>query len=282
MKHFWVIFFALISLSAHAQITNPFTQELHKSTTLDTARYKVAYQLRYKRHPADKEYISDVRHVYIGKRHVKDFSDLLFHYDSICTEEAKRGSTTRSNCPGEPWPIELIVNHAHRKADIQYRMPIQTGVLCFRQDVPPYDWTFTEETDTILGYRCTRATTSFAGRDYTAWFSTDISLPFGPYKFGGLPGLILKIQDSEAQFVWEAIGFQKTKIPILKYRYRGEKKCTAEEAGKIIARIFKSPFAFLTAGGGKITVSDSYGRPQKSSDTESYTIPYKPLEIVSR
>ncbi len=159
-------------------------------------------------------------------------------------------------------------------------MPLQTGALCFQQDVPQFSWNFTEETDTVLGYVCSKATVSFAGRSYEAWYTEELPLSFGPYKFSGLPGLILKIQDNESQYIWEAIGFEKSNAQILTYTYEGEEKCSAKEAGKTIARIFKSPLSFISAsmGGGKITMLDKNGKIKERSDTES-SIPYKSLEI---
>ena len=269
-----------MSFTVHAQITAPFPQNLQKKNALDTARYKVTYNLKYKNHPVDKNYLSDVRNVYIGKRYVRDFSDIIFHFDSLCTEASRHGAMTRSNIQGNPWPIELIVEGG-KKADIKYRMPLQTGVLNFQQDLPQFNWQFIEGTDTIIGYPCSKATVSFAGRNYTAWYTQEIPLPFGPYKFGGLPGLILRIQDSEEQYIWEAIGFERSNAQILTYKYEGEKKCSVEEASKTIARIFKSPLSFISAsmGGGKITMLDKNGKVKKSNDADSYTIPYKSLEI---
>lgn len=280
MKHLFVIICVFISFAANAQITTPFPQELQKSSVIDTARYKVTYSLKYKNHPDDKNYLSDVRNVYIGKHHVKDFSDIIFHFDSLCTESVKRGAMTNPNIQGQPWPIELIVDQPRRKADIKYRMPLQTGALCFQQDVPQFSWNFTEETDTVLGYVCSKATVSFAGRSYEAWYTEELPLSFGPYKFSGLPGLILKIQDNESQYIWEAIGFEKSNAQILTYTYEGEKKCSAKDAGKTIARIFKSPLSFISAsmGGGKIKMLDKNGKIKERSDTES-SIPYKSLEI---
>lgn len=64
----------------------------------------------------------------------------------------------------------------------------------------------------ILGYQCKKANTSFAGRNYTAWFTTEIPISEGPYKFRGLPGLILKISDSEKQHVFTIIAIEKPKF----------------------------------------------------------------------
>jgi GLPGLI family protein len=45
----------------------------------------------------------------------------------------------------------------------------------------------------INGYTCNKAITKFRGREYEAWFTTQIPINFGPFKFNGLPGLIISI-----------------------------------------------------------------------------------------
>ena len=62
----------------------------------------------------------------------------------------------------------------------------------------PFDWHVHEDVrkDT-LGYACYKASTHFRGRDYTAWFTPDIPIPFGPWKFGGLPGLIIHLHSND-------------------------------------------------------------------------------------
>ena len=54
----------------------------------------------------------------------------------------------------------------------------------------------------ILGLNCKKATCRFAGRSYEAWFTPDIPVNDGPYKFSGLPGLIVKVQDSENEHIF--------------------------------------------------------------------------------
>jgi GLPGLI family protein len=67
----------------------------------------------------------------------------------------------------------------------------------------PMKWTLTKETKEILGYKCKSATTTFRGRSYTAFYAPKIPVSDGPWKFGGLPGLILEVNsnDDEVRFV---------------------------------------------------------------------------------
>lgn len=57
------------------------------------------------------------------------------------------------------------------------------------------DWTITEESDTILNLPVIKAYKTEDpdfGKTFV-WFTTQIPIPAGPYRYSGLPGLILKI-----------------------------------------------------------------------------------------
>lgn len=75
----------------------------------------------------------------------------------------------------------------------------------------PMRWVIGNETAVIDSLTCTRATTDFRGRKYIAWFSYEISLPFGPWKLGGLPGLIVHVEDSERNLVISLERFSQSK-----------------------------------------------------------------------
>lgn len=52
----------------------------------------------------------------------------------------------------------------------------------------------------IMGYNCKRATSSFHGREWEAWYSEEIPINDGPFKFFGLPGLILEINSNDNDY----------------------------------------------------------------------------------
>ncbi|PIQ47444.1 MAG: hypothetical protein COW03_15065 [Cytophagales bacterium CG12_big_fil_rev_8_21_14_0_65_40_12] len=58
-------------------------------------------------------------------------------------------------------------------------------------------WRIEKRTKDIASYKCYRASTTFRGREYIAWFSPDIPFDVGPWKFNGLPGMILEVSDKE-------------------------------------------------------------------------------------
>lgn len=79
------------------------------------------------------------------------------------------------------------------------------------KDVEELKWEITKTNQTINGYSCTLATTTFANRKYKAWFTSEIPINGGPYKFKGLPGLIIKIEDEQKHYIFELESFQKSK-----------------------------------------------------------------------
>lgn len=65
-------------------------------------------------------------------------------------------------------------------------------------------WKLSSETMKIKNFVCKKAFTTFRGRNYVAWYAPSIPIPAGPFKFGGLPGLILNIADDKNEVAFYA------------------------------------------------------------------------------
>lgn len=283
MKQLILFICAILCIEVSAQET--CSRIIDKATPVDTARYKVTYSLKYKFHPDIRDAYSDTRIVQIGKRNIKDYSDIINHFDSLATEQIRLGADSYSNVSGNPWPLEIIRPIRGEKADLKYRLST-SAFFVYSDSVPTLEWSFCDEaTDSIMGYDCRKATAEFAGRNYTAWFTPEIPLPFGPYKFCGLPGLILKIEDAEQQFAWEAIGFERTNNPIMEYTYRdgNDKRCSAADVEKTLVRYFKSPVGFMISEMGgdsnRVHIVGKDGKVMNNAVATRMSVPYIPLEI---
>lgn len=69
--------------------------------------------------------------------------------------------------------------------------------------LPKLEWDLSHADTLKIGtYICNKATTRFRGRNYIAWYTNDIAITFGPWKFHGLPGLILDMYDETHKFEW--------------------------------------------------------------------------------
>lgn len=69
---------------------------------------------------------------------------------------------------------------------------------------PTFDWKIGNETKEILGYQCKKATMTFRERNYIAWFTPKIPVSDEPWKFEGLPDLILEITNDNSKIKIEA------------------------------------------------------------------------------
>ena len=74
-----------------------------------------------------------------------------------------------------------------------------------------FDWKITTDKEKIGEYNTQKATTEFGGRKWTAWFATEIPFQDGPYKFYGLPGLIVKVEDEGKNYSWLLSGNKSIK-----------------------------------------------------------------------
>ena len=81
----------------------------------------------------------------------------------------------------------------------------------FYEETPEeWHWEIGDATKNILGYECVEATTNFHGRKWTVWFTPEIPVHNGPWKFDGLPGLILEAIADGNQYHFVATGVQQT------------------------------------------------------------------------
>jgi len=74
-------------------------------------------------------------------------------------------------------------------------------------------WKILSEKQKVGEYNAQKATTSFGGREWTAWFTSDIPFQDGPYKFYGLPGLIVKIEDATGSHTMTLVGNKAIPTP---------------------------------------------------------------------
>lgn len=116
-----------------------------------------------------------------------------------------------------------------------------------------YDWKITNDTATILGYPCKRATTfsTRSKKQYSAWFTADLPFSAGPNSFYGLPGLILKIESDDK--LYSSIAYAISKPTALTQTIAINKQAqrsTYEEYQKMESAIKNNPDLLLQGARG--------------------------------
>ncbi|TJZ50050.1 GLPGLI family protein [Sphingobacterium olei] len=106
----------------------------------------------------------------------------------------------------------------------------QPSNVKFYSEKVKLDWVLATDTMTIQGFQCQKAYTQFAGRGWTVWFTLDIPIEEGPYKFRGLPGLILNAASDDGTWQFDFKSFNK--IQVSRYIYTEDeikKRWTSKE-----------------------------------------------------
>ena len=102
----------------------------------------------------------------------------------------------------------------NNKKEILFFNSISSHIFLIKDNYNDLKWNITNETQTIAGYECIKATTNYRGREWIAWFTPQIPLPFGPWKLHGLPGLILETYDITKRFTLKAVKIENMKSDI--------------------------------------------------------------------
>ncbi len=137
----------------------------------------------------------------------------------------------------------------------------------YKEAIPKIAWQMEEGNRTVAGYACQKATCHLYGRNYMAWYAPEIPISKGPYKFSGLPGLILQIEDDRQQVSWTCIGLEKQAEEIF---FTEQEYIKTDKARflKSFNNFKRDPLTHYQSA-GKVTPTS--GKPQK-------TFHYNPIE----
>ena len=275
----------VVAQPKNAYCPTPNHRGAGKMNIIDTTRIRVWYAFNADDVKNVNTYI-DQQRLDIGKRVNKYYSDFLFRSDSLI------GAWTKSH-PGSRSAPRFLGNGGKKKetwSEYEYSdLFISNGKLTeyatmpqslgkynayYTEPYPLQQWKMGAETQTILGHRCQKATCHWRGRDFVAWFAPDIPVKAGPWKFGGLPGLILKLQDTAGVYRFEALQISSRPYPIYKYDFKAYRASTREKVWKM-QKTFNENW-FKAADYHKASV-DAAGNVVMG-EAVSKSTPYEPLE----
>jgi Protein of unknown function (Porph_ging). len=197
----------------------PLNVIAQKSQGVDIAQYKCFYNFEQISDTAEMKYYEEELLVlqigdkftksYSYKDHIADSLSALPNRQELMAQLMKEQGVAgvRSIHRGF-FPSSVYRNYKEEKMTITDKIFVDN--FYFEDELSPQDWKILEEVTTILDYPCQKAICSFRGRNYEAWFAPDIPVSEGPWKFYGLPGLIMKINDTQHHYKFEIIGFQQT------------------------------------------------------------------------
>ena len=290
---FLIMLTAAYSLNAQTVSRQNVPQE-----TLDSAYIKCSYTLHFVVDPQRPQNVTtEEMALLIGRNVSSFFSYTRFQHDSLMANlppEQMATAILQANSNGRSggrFTYELFKNYPEGQITTTDRIAMNAFKYEEPYELP--EWEILPETKVILGYNCQKATTSFRGRDYVAWFTPDIPISNGPWKFAGLPGLILNIADTQNHYVFECSGIETPteKLPIT---MRRENYATVSKSdfNRVYERFLRDPMGSinLSGGSGQVTTADGQvvnvqavgvrRTDTSGSPTSPASTPYNPIELV--
>jgi GLPGLI family protein len=215
MRKIILIFTLMLSYSSFTHAG--FGEE--KTKIIDEAKFIAHYTLAYKEDtlnldkPRKEEFLlflGDHLSRFIGKTNYQ----IQLEWKAIKTKEENKQWFNNFAMSGVKFRFyhEFHKNYPEGKMTCYHH--ITAGPFLYEEDLKLFDWQLTNITDTIAGYTVHQATTYFGGRSWIAWFSPEIPFNDGPYKFNGLPGLIIKVQDTQMHYDFELNSIEKPEEPV--------------------------------------------------------------------
>jgi len=188
--------------------------------------YTILYDYNFQPSKSDTALrLTEVMMLQVGKTASYYLAQNQYLNDSTIFELAKEADATGIMPSQTTRPYEVKVMYKVFKESDSRKMVFfsRFGLhqVYYTDSLPAHDWTLHPEEMNVLGHVCKKATTSFAGRNYIAWYAPDIQISDGPYKFYGLPGLILSIYDSEKQHMFTATSIAERKQAVALKKWGG-------------------------------------------------------------
>ena len=246
-------------------------------TIFGDAQYRAYYEKQYRDDPSVPQAYHWMQVLQIGRNYQAflDYGDL--RRDSIWNAAAK-GRKSYGEIEAD---LDVAFNDTFSKQKLVFDRArgivnayerIFISTYHYTEPIPQLQWTVARGDSTVLGYPCHKATTHFRGRDYIAWYTEEIPFPYGPFKFGGLPGLITCIYDTQREHIYTLVGFEKA--PSEDYIYERARRMWFETKREVVAKLQRNyheqPDLFT---------SDIVVRDPKSKAVKHHSKPYNPIEL---
>ena len=220
---------------------------LHAQEIEDAFKYRASYRLTYQPSTIDTAISSETMRLYLGDQVSKYMSMGKDLKDSIKVDISRgfdqEAYRARAEKTKTEFDFTIYKNIPNQK--IAYHLTVLADHLNYEEELSLFNWVIEPASKTINGFQAQKATTNFAGRDYTAWFTPEIAIADGPYKFNGLPGLILEVRDSKNHYVFELESFEELSDPVI---YEPEERFISTTKKKLLRtkrQFDEDPFAAL-------------------------------------
>lgn len=268
----------LLAVCARAQIDVFTALDLEKGEPCDTARYLVYYNMKCVTDTSSshRTFVDDIMRLELGDRVHCFYSYKGYQADSANAVIMANGGSSFTGGGNVLWRLYKNYPSAGKTSFLE---KFGTDRFVCVEDYASPAWTpMPDSSAVILGYPCALAVATYKGRTWYAWYTEDIPLDAGPWKLGGLPGLILRAYDARRHYVFDASGMEEA-VPRTLIYYKGVKyePVSRKTLNDIYRRYYADPVGYITNNPKvKVTIRDKQGNELPGPKDE----PYNPIELA--
>lgn len=276
-----VCWLAVMSLQAQMVINIVNTDEVMNAETIEPAEFTAQYEMTLLNDTVKTQSRQEeTMMLKIGKNSSRFYSYSKYMVDSLVAEAKTNGSSqevimdiVKKYVPKVSY--QIYKNYPSGKVTTLDRLAM-SNFRCEEANEKP-EWEILPDTMKILSYPCQKATCRFKGRDYEAWFTTEIPRSEGPWKLYGLPGLILKAQDRQGHYTFECTALIQNHGEDLLFPGKGYEPIKRKDLNRVYERYVADPVGFVTSMAPNVTIKihGEDGQPVKAPKN----IPYNPIEL---
>ncbi len=190
------------------------------SKVLDSANLRITYTLSWKEDTNNLEHVRHEDMILLVGKETSTFLSKNFYQFWLIGRKAERDGRLDEFLDGTEiknfrtrYSYTIYKNYPVGR--ITYTDKVMPTFLQYDEDLNTFKWQLTNLVDTIGDYVAHCAYTDYGGRHWVAWYTTDIPINDGPYKFRGLPGLIIRLYDDQEYYVFNMVSIEHSDEPLL-------------------------------------------------------------------
>lgn len=214
-----------------------FSQESNNYEVLDKVKLMVNYKLTWRNDSTTPKIGKQENMILLIGNETSSFQSLGYYryrefqmsnHDASAIEYERMVQETTSSIS-----YRIYKNHPKGRITVMEYVPF-TGYFEYAEDIPNFNWEIMEDTMRIEGYLAQKAVCEYGGRTWEAWFTEELPFNDGPYKFCGLPGLILNMIDARRDY---RFFFQSIEVPEEGTTIKWENKETVKTTKKGLFKV---------------------------------------------
>lgn len=163
--------------------------------------YRYIYDVIYKKDSTSEMMTKENYNLDINKDEILYYTRDYFIADSLINNNIPFPNNSKLNTSN-------ILRHKPGSNDFEDYDLLENTILKL-QTKDSQLWKLTDEKKQINQLKVQKATSRWGGRNWTAWFCEELPFQEGPYKFRGLPGLIVELYDDKGNYRFELVKSEK-------------------------------------------------------------------------